>query len=226
MQVINSLMKRISDENGSTIVEASFIFPIVLVILFFLMFLSNAFYTKAKIDSIVMSAAIEGASKCGNLLLTQIEENGEVPDLNAFEKNGGAKPYRYIVPSNGKIVDNINKAVYKQITDKSISFFPGYEPTIITAENKISKYNNYILYSTFSVQVEYEIEFKILSFIGDIPPLKLYSYSTEPVNDASELIRNMDMLDDYIFKEGGLAGKLSSQFSKVQNFIDKLFGEK
>lgn len=223
MKKLNSLIKHLFDEDGSTIVEASFIFPIVILILFFLIFLSDAFYTKAKIDSIVMSAAIEGASKCGNLLLSQIEEDGKLPDLDAFENNGGAKPYRYIVSSNGKIVDSINKSVYSKITDKSISFFPGYEPKIITAENKISKYNNYILYSTFSVQVEYEIDFKILFFMGDIPTLKLSSYSTEPVNDASELIRNMDMLDDYIFKEGGLAGKLSSQFSKVQNFIDKLF---
>lgn len=215
--------KHLTDENGSTIVEASFIFPIVIIILFFLIFLSNAFYTKARVDSIVASAAIEGASKCGNRLLTDIEKNRIIPSLSSFEKTGGANPYRYIVPSNTKTIDEINKSVYEQLTSKSISIFPGYEPKIKTARKKISKYNNYILYSTYSVQVEYEIEFKILSIFNNIKPLTLYSYSNEPVNDAPEFIRNMDMLDDYIFKEGGLAGKLSDKFSKVQSFFDKLF---
>lgn len=225
MRIFEKVKKCLIDENGSTIVEASFIFPAVIIVLFFMMFFANTYYVRAQIDSIVMDAANKGASLCGSNLLNS-SQDGNIPSLSKFHDKGGAHPYRYIFNSETDVITDINEEISKKF-DGHLSLFAGYEPKI---KNKgdYCEYNNYILYSTFSVNVEYEVKFNILSFFGEVPTLEMSSYSEEPVSGASELIRNMDMLNDYFFKfvvkdKTNFADYFDDLFGKVSTYVKDLF---
>ena len=48
-----SNLNQMHSENGTVIIEATFVFPIMFIILFFLIYMGNAFYMKAQVESVV-----------------------------------------------------------------------------------------------------------------------------------------------------------------------------
>lgn len=57
-------MSILRDETGAVaIVEATFVFPIMFFVLFFIMMMGNIYYQQARIDDIVSRYAIIGADK-------------------------------------------------------------------------------------------------------------------------------------------------------------------
>ena len=62
-------MKRLLDERGALIVEASIVFPTMFLAIFFMLFVGNAYTQKCKVEDIVVSAVLEGAAKCADLCL-------------------------------------------------------------------------------------------------------------------------------------------------------------
>ncbi|MDO4802417.1 MAG: hypothetical protein Q4A15_09660, partial [Prevotellaceae bacterium] len=80
---------------------------------------------------------------------------------------------------------------------------------------------NYVVYSTFVVQVNYEVKFPI-RFLGDTQPTiaKLSSRAEVSVNDAPEFIRNVDMVVD-LLDGSKTADNIKGIFDKINSFIDK-----
>ncbi len=210
------IRKITTKESGAVqIVEAAFVFPIMFIILFFLIYMGNAHYVKAQIESIVVENAIAGAGYCADPVLQTIKETGTVPSSDDIEID----PYRYIFGGMDDVEKNIGERVAEQIEANTTSLFGNMPPELKTRESDIAKFNNYIVFSTFSVGVKYEIEFPI-KFLGKHTPpvLSITSYSEIAVNDATEFIRNTDMVIDYL-SEWKVAGKIKDVFDKINEFL-------
>lgn len=210
--MIGSIKEKMKNESGMAIVEATFVFPIMFIILFFLIYMGNAFYIKAQVESVVKQQAIVGASYCTDPILAQIKELGTVPPLNGIE----VQPYRYFIGGMDTIEEEITKSVEAEINGNSSSFFKNMKPKIVN--NKV-KFNNYIVYSTFSVDLEYEIKFPI-RFLGvdEYTVLEMKSRANVPVTDSTEFIRNTDMVMDF-FSTSTLGKKIAGAFDKINDFI-------
>lgn len=209
-------MKKIKSEHGAVqIIEAAFVFPIMFIILFFLIYMGNAHYVKAQIESVVETYAIEGAGYCADPILETIKKTGSVPSLSSLD----TQPYRYIFGGMNDIESEIGSAVEKEIGGKSSSFFKNMKPELKTSSHQIAKFNNYVVYSTFSVEVEYLVEFPI-RFLGSssAPMLTINSRAEVPVNDTAEFIRNTDMVID-LFHGTKIGQSISDVFGKINDFI-------
>lgn len=215
--------KMIERENGAVqIVEASFVFPIMFIILFFLIYMGNAFYMKAQIESVVAQKAVQGAAYCADPLLETIKvletikATNTIPSISQLD----ADPYRYIIGGMDEVEKKIGKEVKETIEASSASFFRNMGPVVKTHETKIAKFNNYVLYSTFSVDVECKIEFPI-KFLGRSTPsmLVINSHSEVAVNDTAEFIRNTDMFIDY-FADSKFGQTIKGVFDKINDFLN------
>ncbi len=205
-----------NSENGEVIVEATIIFPIMFIVLFFLIYMGNAFYLKARVESVVKQEAIIGANYCADPMLETIKQTGSVPDLNVLK----TEPYRYIFGGMDSIESKISQSIQKELgATKNVGFFKNMKPQINTSGDKIAKFNNYIVYSTFSVEVDYKIKFPI-RLLGESKTTVLHitSRAEVPVNDTAEFIRNTDMVIDYA-EETKVGNFIKSAFGKVNDFI-------
>lgn len=205
--------KLLKNDRGMVIVEATFVFPIMFFILFFLIYMGNGYYQKAKIDNYVTLYALQGAADCADPLLDDIRSAGSVPT-----NNSDIQPYRYFIGGMNSVENTIKTELKKKITGSG--FFAGMDAKIKTCE---VQYTNQILYSTFSVEVSYVVEFPI-KFLGDdkIQLLKLNSRAEVPVTDVSDFIRNTDMAIDYLESsevvQDGLTN-IKNAISKVKEFL-------
>lgn len=215
-----SIRRALRRQDGAVqIVEASFVFPIMFIVLFFLIYMGNAFYIKGQVEAVVSTQALHGASYAVDPVLKSIRETHSVPAVDKVK----IEPYRYIVGGMNEVEDEIAKEVRKELKTDSTTFFTTMKPKL-SGTDEIAKYNSSVVYATFSVQVHYSLTFPI-RYLGESSPtiLKLSSRSEVPVNDAPEFIRNSDMAVD-LLKDTKLGKTISDMFSKVSGFIEKLGG--
>ncbi|MEE1124898.1 MAG: TadE family protein [Acutalibacteraceae bacterium] len=214
--MLGNLKRKLNKENGAVqIVEAAFVFPIMFIILFFLIYMGNAHYVKAQVEAVVETRAIEGAGYCADPILQTLKETNKVPSLKSLK----TEPYRYIFGGMNSIEDKIATSVESDINGKSTSLFKNMEPKLKTSKSNIAKFNNYVVYSTFSVEVNYQIKFPISFLGGEAPPiLTLNSRAEIPVNDTAEFIRNTDMVID-LFHGTKIGQSISDVFGKINDFI-------
>lgn len=215
--MVEMVKKSIKSECGAVqIVEATFVFPVMFIVLFFLIFMGNAHYVKAQIESVVETYAIQGANYCADPILQTIHESGNLPSLSSLKP----EPYRYIFGGMDGIEDQIGDEVRKEIEGKQSSFFKNMKPELKTGSKQIAKYNNYVVYATFSVGVEYDLQFPI-KFLGAKSPttLNIQSRAEVPVDDTAEFIRNTDMVID-VFHGTKLGRSISDIFGKINDFIN------
>jgi len=221
---VKKITRDMHNESGMVIVEAAIVFPVMFFVLFFIIFIGNVFYEQAKIDRIVLTAATKGAKYAADPFLWDMDHEGTV--LTEV-KGMDIEPYRYILGGIfdgeiGKIEDKLSKEVKDQIGNKGLMFFGNTKTTILGTDNKnkITEFHTKVLYSTFVVQVNYEITLPI-RFLGDSKPTiaRLSSRAEVAVNDAPEFIRNVDMAVDLL--EGtGARDKIKAIFDKVNGFIE------
>lgn len=220
----NNIKEKIKNENGLVIVEAAIVFPVMFFVLFFIIFIGNMYYEQAKVDNIVLTYATKGAQYVADPSLYSMDHGGNVPtDVNGLD----IEPYRYIIGSitNGSIADIENKLsqqVKDEINNGGLIFFSNSKTNVTGSDNsKIAKFNNYVVYSTFVVQVNYEVKFPI-RFLGATEPtiVKLSSRAEVAVNDAPEFIRNVDMVVD-LLDGTKTSDTVKSIFDKINEFIKK-----
>lgn len=210
------LINRIKQDSGAVqIVEAAFVFPVMFLILFFLIYMGNAHFIKAQIESVVETQAIRGAAFCADPILQSIRENDRVPDLKDLE----VQPYRYLFGGMNDVEDFIGEEVVKEITGQTQSAFSNMSPNLKTHKDDIAKFHNYLVYSTFSVEVKYQIELPIRFLGAETPPiLTIQTRAEVPVSDTAEFIRNTDMVID-LFVDTKLGQGISQAFGKINDFI-------
>lgn len=210
-------MSILRDETGAVaIVEATFVFPIMFFVLFFIMMMGNIYYQQARIDDIVSRYAIIGAEKVTNPLRDNLEEG---KTMITDSEQVDAEPYRYLFGSMKTIEDEIQNEVYKEIISKGFTFM-GNAPEVKRSQVK-SDYKNHVLYGDFVVEASYQIKFPI-KFIGsdNLMIFKASSCSQASVTDVPEFVRNVDFACD-ILNGTSFAAKVKDIFQKVNDLINK-----
>lgn len=224
---IKNIIKRIKDENGLVIVEATIVFPVMFFVLLFIIFIGNMYYEQARVDNIVLSYAVKGAEYCADPYQYDIENGDGIP---TEVKDVKTEPYRYILGgafegSISKIEDKISAEVKEEINEGRLIFFSNSKANVVGTDNeKIGTFKSYIVYSSFVVQVNYEIKFPI-RFIGknDATIAKLSSRAQVSVSDAPEFINNVDMAVD-LLDGNSTVETIKGIFDKVNDFISN-FGK-
>lgn len=216
----NKTKNMVMAEDAFAFVEASIVFPVMFFVLFFIIFIGNAYYQIAQVDSCVEQAAIRGAQYVADPQQYDMKKYGTFP---VSIKN--VEPYRYILGEVGDgSINKMEKKVAEEVLDEvnhSVGFFSKMKPKVTSNQDSIAEFHNYIIYSTFSVELSYEIKFPI-KYLGNKTPsiLKLSSHAEVAVDDTTEFIRNVDMTVDLI--AGTKAGQaISGLFSKVNGYITK-----
>lgn len=213
----------IKEEKGaSTIVEATIVFPVMFLSLFFMLFLGNAYFQMSKIDSFVAKYAIDGAAACTDPFYYSVLKSGsDGGDISVPTSNNSIQPYRYFLHETGNIAKV--KSDMKEKLEESIDdcgFFFGMEPTV-TYSNV--QYKSNFFYATFIVEVHYEVVIPVRLF-GDrqFKILASKARAEVPVNDPADFILNTDMVIDYVMasKTGNkIVSKISSAMGKVREFL-------
>lgn len=216
IKMIGKIKDKLNKENGAVqIVEATFVFPIMFIILLFLIYMGNAHYIRAQIESIVVERAIAGANYCTDPILQTIKEEGKIPKLSDMDLD----PYRYFSGMD-EIEKKISRDVEAAIEGTTVSMFRNMKPVVKTPKSEIAKYNNHILYSTFSVEVKCAVEYPI-KFLGESTPtiMEFSSRAEIAVNDTAEFIRNTDMAIDY-FIDTKFGQSIKGVFDKINDFLN------
>ncbi|MGN0517984.1 MAG: TadE/TadG family type IV pilus assembly protein [Acutalibacteraceae bacterium] len=215
--ITKGIKQKIKEERGAyTIMEAAIVFPVMFFVLFFIIFVGNMYYEQSKMDDCVMRYAIKGAQCCADPYLYDFVQTGSVPtSLKSVE----IKPYRYIIGGMDDIEKKIRKEMEDEISKKNLTFFSNMVPDV-TAES--TKYNNYLVYSTFSCSLKYSIIMPIKIFwdANDFEIVKFTSRAEVSVSDTPEFIRNTDFVVDLL--TGTKVGTtIKSVFDKINSFITK-----
>lgn len=182
-------------EDGMLIVEATYVFPIMLLVILLLIYAGNAYLLKCKIESIVSQEVLKCAAYCGDPVTFHIEEENEIPEYGDIE----ILPYRFILgglDGVDGITSTIEEKINSEINSVGGGFFKNMKPDIETVN---VNFNNAFIYSKVSADVEYEITLPIRMLGSEEPIIMEFSARVDvPVSDSVELIRNIDMIEDYL----------------------------
>ena len=209
-------MKKL-DNRGTVIVEATLVFPVVFMVIFILMVFGNAYWQKSKIDQFVMKSALDGAAYCGSPIAQQYVENeNKIPGC----KNVDVYPYRYFLTGYEKeVAYDVEEDIKDYVDSISTGLFSGMEPKTSKVE---AKFNNWVVYSTFSVEVNYKIKLPVrLIGMNDWFYIGFSTRNEVPVSDTGEFMRNIDMAVDYM-QQYGVDKKIEELKSKINSGLEKV----
>lgn len=195
-------------------VEASVVFPVMFLVILLMIYAGNSYFQKCRVEAVVNELAIDGAAYCADPMIENVEAGG-VPGLEELE----VYPYRFLDANGvGDTVGNIEDELDKRIEGLDDGYFSGMKPKVKTAT---AEYNYGFLYSTFAVYVEYEIEFPIRMLGEDENvSITLHSHASMPVSDTTELIRNVNMVEDYL-EQFGVMEAIDDFKAKITEVVSK-----
>lgn len=206
---MKGLMQK-KEKGAVTIVEATFVFPIMIFVLFFLLFYGNAWYVKSNVENVVSKYSLEAAAEISDPLLKSIKENGKVS-----ESKVRTQPYRYLTSSYANSVINTYKSKIKDEINIT-GFLKGMKPNSVKCKGE---YKNFVLYQTVRFEVTYEIGVPIrIIFINDPIIMSFSSADEAPIGDSSEFVLNTNMVLDYVEKTG-LDEKINKLLENVKGFF-------
>lgn len=218
-------MKKLKNESGMLIVEATIVFPIMFLIIFLMIFMGNAYFQRSRVESVATEMAYYGAAQCADPLLKVVQTTGGIPDYG--EANYEIQPYRYILGEVGssagmsKIETDVKNQVKNKINNLGTGLFSLMKPTASKIE---SEFHNVYVYSSFEVQIDYKIPLPIrLIGMNNNFSMKASSICKVPVSDTPEFIRNVDMVEDWVqTTEGGQKAidKTHEIMGKIEQFIN------
>lgn len=205
-------MQKLKSEKGMLVVEATIVFPVMFLVIFFLFFMGNAYYQKCKVEAVVNQVAIEGAAYCSDPMLQIVDTTGAVPGFNG----ASSKPYRYILGGMNDVEAYSSQQMTKKLGDVGTGLFSGMEPMASTPN---IKFHNYFVYSTYSVDLEYKMLIPI-RLLGqkEFSYMQVKASCEAPVTDVPEFIRNANMVEDYA-QQAGVDKKIENVISSVKKFL-------
>ena len=207
------MKEKIKREDGVIIVEATFIFPIIFLIVILMIFVGNAYFQKSKVESIVTKMAYYGSAQCADPLLKYVQNDGKVPEYGSDYK---IQPYRYLLGGMNTIESDVANQIRSKASGIGTGLFGGMEPDLTYLN---VKFNNAYIYSTFSVEVQYKIPIPMrLPGMNENFAINMSSRCDVPVSDTPEFIRNVDMVEDWL-ESSGLEEDIKQ---KTQGIMDKI----
>lgn len=194
---MKNIKRKLKDENGAVeVVEATFVFPIVIFVVILFMMFGNMLYQQAKMDAI----AVRGAEYLATIYTNPILEKDSIP-TDSTQVN--VKPYRYLF-GDEDAEDKAKDFIRKEIKKTGTGLFSGME---MTANIKTCEIKNYVVYQTAQVEIEYSIELLPMKLFDSPSMFRCTNATVTAATDSSEFIRNVDMIMDYS-EEFGLTQKI------------------
>lgn len=210
------IMERTEDnkkEYGALIVEASIVFPVMFLVIFFMIYVGNAYLQKCRIEKIVNEYSIKGAAYCGDPFLQKLSEGDSIVPVDEFN----AQPY--IMIFNGdleQIETDIQTALKEELDNVDTGLFSNMKPDV---SEPVVNFDSMFIYSTFSIDVDCSVKIPI-RLLGqkEYTLFKISNHTEMPVQDVPEFIRNFDMAEDFA-ESTGLKEKITDVFNKVKKFF-------
>lgn len=188
-KILKEFIKR---ENGALIVEATYVFPIMILVIFLMIYVGNAYLQKCKVESIVTQEVLKGAAYCGDPVTMNLEQGKGLPSYGNIE----VEPYRFLIGGMGDVVNLVSNNIDKKISGMGGGLFKNME---VESVHVNVTFNNAFLYSTLSADVSYKIVLPIRMLGQEEPTVMEFDARVDvPVSDSVELIRNIDMIEDYL----------------------------
>ena len=204
---------RVKNERGALTTEASFVFPVMLLVILLMLVLGNAYYQKCRMDQLFNKAALDGAAYCADPQLEKVE-GGEIPSAYGLQ----VYPYRAFSGAGADEMEaatgTIKKRLDEQLEKMSTGLFNHMRP-----ENTSVKmdYENSVVSSDFYIEAGYTIGLPVrLLFMDDWFSIDYKVRYEMPVGNATEWIRNADMAEDYMEQYG-----IKESYDAVKNKIIK-----
>lgn len=199
--------KKLKNEKGVLIIEASIVFPVMFLVIFFLIYAGNVYLQVVRVEAIVQKAAIEGASMCSSALYE-----------NVVYGTGDTKPQPYrFLSGRSEAEDTASNLAANAVRSMGDGLLSGMQPYGITAN---ATYHNYFVYSYFDLEVKYKIKMPIALLFSEQMELDYTAYARIPTTDTTELVRNIDFIDD-LYKDAGGSQSVGSLFDKLKDKILK-----
>jgi hypothetical protein len=184
---------RAGGERGFVAIEATVVFPILFLVVFFLIFLGNAYYSKCKAEAAARRVAIAGAAYFAD----------------------SALPYRYLTGEDieggaaGDMLSEITGAI-------GTGLFSGMDPKLLEYGVKL---DNKLICAEVAVDLAYSVPVPVRLFgAGSAFSMRVSVRAVAPVPDAPEFIRNINMAEDYILQTGA-DGELKAAFDGARRLM-------
>lgn len=205
-------------QSGMLMVEATIVFPVMVLVIFLMLFAGNAYFQECRVDAIVTEVALEAAARCGDPYLEKVEAGNSVDALYGQS----IYPYRYLLSGEMRQVQaTMQSSATDRISKLGTGLFSGMNPT---KPKVTASVHNYFLYTTFSLEADYSIKMPIrLLFAKDNIRLDYSSQAEFPVADSAEFIRNVDLVEDY-FERTGVQKSIDDAKNKLKKAVEKVNG--
>ncbi len=213
--------KEKSSEYGAVlIIEAVFVFPIMIIIVFVMLMAGSAFYQHARVERLVIEAALDGASRCENPMLEKVSSAGSVPQKITADTK--VMPYRYLFTGNAKKIGaEVGGKLEQKVRGLQSVGFRGLEPKNVSVK---ATPHMFILVSSFQVECEFDIELPIRMLFAKENFRFHYAVSmTEPIGDPAEFVRNVSMVQDLLERNETvmeIAGKFQEAAKKLAKYLN------
>ena len=218
---ITSVKEESADERGLVIVEAAFIYPIVIVALVLVMAMSEMYYQRANIEALTLSFTQQAAGELGDTLDFQISDSGDAVQVN---QGSSRDLYRYLLGTNNDFADvetRVNSAITGAFTNNDIGLF-GPAPTL---DSVSVEYRRNFTYEELHVSVDYS--YRLSMFSQNLVGSSFFGFdfnaSAElPVLQSGEFIRNFDLANDTlksVDNELGISGLTETFSEEVCRFV-------
>lgn len=219
-------------QRGSTILEYTIVFPVVLLAVMLVVFSGYLLHQKATMDAAVQRGALKAARLFADPRYDDIAvESGpnmtdkidvaSVDSLMATKAFDDLQPYRYVF-MNKDAFASIQTDVEKYI-GKTQLFGKGN----LTVDDVVLE--NHVFYQKVIVSASQDFMLPQLVNWLNLPPiLTIHSSAVTIINDPDEFIRNADLVVDIIAEIGsrtGLTDKITTMFKKVSDAIGKFFSQ-
>lgn len=200
-----------------TIVEATFVFPIMFIVVFALLMACEAYYQYARVEKACIQAALDGAARCENPMLEEVQASGQVPTSTSAVP---VRPYRYILTSEAKaIAESVARELENQVEGLGVLAFRGMTPTRVqvTATPHMN-----VLVSSFQVTCSFDIRLPIrMLFTSENITFHYTVQVSQSVGDPAEFVRNVSMIGDFL-ERSALGAKIEEFIAPLQSAMDKL----
>ncbi len=199
-----SVLKK--ESRGSLVIEAAIIFPIVIFIIFFVMYICFLLYQMSSLQIIANQAAEKGAEGWNNSL------EFKASFINVLDKDIENNLYRTIYDySKEAKLETIDKYIRKELRiDDKNAYSAG-------RSNIEVKLKNHFGYKSLIVEVSKEIKTpfdEIVKIFGLKDGFNISVKSQSVIDNNTEFIRNTDFILD-------IADEIDTD-NKINNFMNKM----
>lgn len=229
---MRAILKKMKSENGAaSIIEMTLIFPLVIMILIFLIYLGAYIYDNVTIYNNSQMIAVAVSREVQVPGYEKFYENGGITTKADFNWNDGYSPTPEIINSIMGIHKPYRYWTQSMIDDVTVTSMENALKNIVSTRSFLVsadvscdiKVKNHYLSQTVEVNVKRKINTpKFFDYIGLKSSWDIDITATAVVSDSSEFVRNTDMVFDlanYLLEEIKIGGKSVNE--RIANFKQK-----